>query len=130
MRNGMMLFTVFTAFVLAGTDLPGLTAQQSEFKTVTMIGCLAEEDDRWVLTNATEPIETGISPLTDSEKSVADAIAELGEGRFHLIGVAAWDMPAHKDHKAQVKGMLIEATPESRVNLSSLRHMSGTCPEG
>ena len=39
-------------------------------------------------------------------------------------------MPAHKDHKAQVKGMLIEATPESRVNLSSLRHMSGTCPEG
>ena len=81
MRNGMMLFTVFTAFVLAGTDLPGLTAQQSEFKTVTMIGCLAEEDDRWVLTNATEP--------SRDRDLAAHRLGEIGRRRDRRAGARA-----------------------------------------
>jgi hypothetical protein len=91
-------------------------------------GCLALEGDKWVLTHATDPVVTEISPLTPDEEAAADAIEKLGENRFHLIGIEAFDLPKHEGHKVQVKGLFIEASPESRVNITSVRHMASECP--
>lgn len=81
-----------------------------------------------MLIRATDAVVTEISPLTPVEEEAADALETPGDERYHLIGVEAFDLPDHRGHKVQVKGLLIEATPASRINITSLRHMDAECP--
>ncbi len=103
------------------------TSHYEPVGAVHTIGCLSREGGTWILTHAPEPVATEISPLTPEEEAAADAIEKLGENRFHLIGVEAFDLPKHEGHKVQVKGLLIEARPDSRVNITSVRHMAAEC---
>jgi len=81
-----------------------------------------------MLIHASDAVVTEISPLTPDEEEAADALETPGDNRYHLIGVEAFDLPDHKGHQVQVKGLLIEATPASRINVTSLRHMAAECP--
>ena len=51
-----------------------------------------------------------------------------GKGRFQLIGVSEFDLPAHKGHTVLVKGLLVKAAPVSRVNVTSVTMVATTCP--
>ena len=107
-----------------------VAASQEAVATVFTVGCLTQDGDEWYLTSSTEPIETEISPLTDAEKAAADAIEELGSRRYRLIGLSAFDLEPHQGHTVQVKGLLLEDTDESRINMTSIRHMAPSCPAG
>ncbi len=86
------------------------------------VGCLVqEEDDKWFLTDATEPV-----PAVDIDENL-DPTAK-GKARFHLIGTLdEFSAPKHLGHKVRIKGLLIEASPEPRINISSLKHVSPSC---
>ena len=51
-----------------------------------------------------------------------------GKNEFQLIGVADFNLPAHRDHTVVVKGLPIKATPVSRLNVTSVT-MSQSCPQ-
>ncbi len=126
--------TILVALVLVGAIATPSTAAESQAKSkksvdaVYAVGCLSEEDGKWMLIRATDAVVTEISPLTPIEEEAADALETPGDKRYHLIGVEAFNLPDHKGHKVQVKGLLIEATPASRINITSLRHMDAECP--
>ncbi len=86
------------------------------------VGCLVQEqDDKWFLTDATEPV-----PAVDIDENL-DPTAK-GEARFHLIGTLdEFSATKHRGHKVRIKGLPIKAAPESRINITSLKHISPTC---
>ena len=51
-----------------------------------------------------------------------------GKGRFQLIGISEFDLPAHKGHTVLVKGLFVRATPTSRLNVTSVTMLATTCP--
>ena len=125
--------TLLVALLLAGAIAAASTAADSQAKSeksvdaVYAVGCISEEDGKWMLIHASDAVVTEISPLTPEEAEAADALETPGDKRYHLIGVEAFHLPDHKGHKVQVKGLLIEATTVSRINITSLRHMDAEC---
>ena len=125
--------TLLAALVLAGAIATASSAAESQAKSkksvdaVYAVGCISEEDGKWMLIRATDAVVTEISPLTPDEEKAADALETPGDNRYHLIGVEAFELSDHKGHKVQIKGLLIEATPASRINITSLRHMDAEC---
>ena len=92
-----------------------------------IVGCLAEENGRWFLTNATDPITAAGLPGSKTDND-PPASTPLGKNRFTLIWtVQEFGVAKHKGHKVRVKGLVIKATPESRVNLTSLKMLASDC---
>ena len=106
-------------FVFAATSF----AQPKEpMKVMGSIGCLVQEEGQWYLTNATEPV------LAAEIDQNLDPTAS-GELRYHLIGTLdEFSAPKHMGHKVRVKGLIIEAEPEPNLNISSLKHVTPSCP--
>ena len=88
---------------------------------VAVTGCLAEQGTNWSLTNATDPV-----PSIANGPPAGEAIKgpTSGTASYRLIGVSEFDLPAHKGHTVLVKGLLIKATPVSRVNVTSVTMVS------
>lgn len=91
---------------------------------VAVTGCLAEQGTNWSLTNATDPV-----PSIANGPPAGEAIKgpTSGTASYRLIGVSEFDLPAHKGHTVLVKGLLIKATPVSRVNVTSVTMVSSAC---
>ena len=91
---------------------------------VAVTGCLAEQGTNWSLTNATDPV-----PSIANGPPAGEAIKgpTSGKASYRLIGVSEFDLPAHKGHTVLVKGLLIKATPVSRVNVTSVTMVSSAC---
>jgi hypothetical protein len=89
-------------------------------------GCLKESPPgTWTLVNASDPV------VSVANAPSAKELAELpkgGKNEFRLIGVAVFNLPAHRDHAVVVKGLQIKATPISRLNLTSVTMVAPTCP--
>ncbi|MGH9176146.1 MAG: hypothetical protein ACRD1H_17395 [Vicinamibacterales bacterium] len=94
--------------------------------TVAVVGCLKQvAPDEWKLTNASAPVVSTANAPSPKE------LAELptgGKGEYRLIGVAIFNLPAHRDHSVVVKGLLVKATPISRLNVTSVTMVSESCP--
>jgi len=140
---------VFVCGLTAST--PG---QQSTDKPkadlVTVVGCASRSADKaWILTNATEPKVIKAAATTRKEIEDARSLA-LGKNRFRLIGTADFGSPEdllsdptrslftakgsenvsgqlQNGHKIVVKGLLINAPTEKRINLTSVQGLSDTC---
>jgi hypothetical protein len=94
--------------------------QKSDIVTVT--GCLTPgPDDTWFLTNATDPTV----PVKGAPPS--ETAATAGKNRYRLIGLLEFNIPAHKGHTVTIKGLLIPADVR-RLNITSVQHVSPTCP--
>ena len=93
---------------------------------VEVVGCLTEgADSSWTLTNATDPVVAD-SPSTSADALEVAKAKPLGKQRYILLGVATnWDPASHKGHKMAVRGILIEDSNESRINVTSFQ-MAGT----
>ena len=94
--------------------------------TVAVGGCLKEgPTDTWTLANASEPVaSTANAP---SPKELAE-LPKTGSGEFRLIGGGIFNLPSHRNGSVVVKGLLIKATPVSRINVTSVTMVSETCP--
>ncbi|MBI4476635.1 MAG: hypothetical protein HY654_05645 [Acidobacteria bacterium] len=93
---------------------------------VVVVGCLGQEvDDTWVVSSAANPIELGSK--APSPPSDAEAAKLTGTSRYRLIGTSEFSLPGHKGHKVRVEGLLIQAKPMNRLNITSVRHIADTC---
>lgn len=117
------LAAVTTGAVRAQAPAPA-AAPTPKVPIVAVTGCLAEQGASWSLTNATDPV-----PSIANGPPAGEAIKgpTSGTAAYRLIGVSEFDLPAHKGHTVLVKGLLIKATPVSRVNVTSVTMVSASC---
>jgi hypothetical protein len=101
------------------------TPQKIDIVSVT--GCLKETGpNTWTLANATDPIPSSANapPAAEVPKTAPPA----GKNQFRLIGVLEFNLPQHRDHTVIMKGLLIKATPVSRLNITSVTTVVPSCP--
>ncbi|HTR26088.1 MAG TPA: hypothetical protein VMI10_19090 [Terriglobales bacterium] len=120
---------MFTPFIQYAVDGDGSGAQdeaapsaaQDALSVVEAVGCLERDaGDVWWLTRAGTPTVTKTQTTSSTEvKTAADR--PLGEQRDRLIGVAAFHPSATGGRKVAVKGVLIQAGGERRINVTSLQ---------
>jgi hypothetical protein len=118
--------TVGAVAALLGTTAAAQApaAAPAKVPVVGVIGCLVEQGTNWALTSATDPV-----PSIANGPPAGEAIKgpTRGPHEYRLIGVSEFDLPSHKGHTVLVKGLLIKATPVSRVNMTSVTMVSAAC---
>jgi len=101
------------------------TGASQKIAIVSVTGCLKEATpNNWTLVNATDPVPS--SANAPAAKDIP-AVAPSGTNEFRLIGVSEFNLPAYKDHAVILKGLLIKATPTSRLNITSVTGVSPSC---
>ena len=127
---------LFSGLLAATCVAPAVITAQAQpaqkVSVVSVTGCLAPgPGDTWLLTNATEPVAASRRPAAPSatapDSSAKPAPVTLGKNQFKLIGLLEMNVPAHKGHTVTVRGLLIPAANERRINLTSLQMVSETC---
>ena len=82
-----------------------------------------ENNEQWWLVSATEPVE-----ITEEVPPEPEVATVLGAGRLRLIGTLdEFGVSNHAGHKIRVKGILLKDDDETRLNLTSIRHMLPSC---
>ncbi len=138
------MFTPFVQYTMDSRDLaepPGVAQtppqsasfQQTERREhnvlgiVGTVGCLEQNSPgTWILTNASAPLVS----KTQSTSSLALKAAEgepLGTRRYQLLGASIFNPSLHQGQKMAVKGILIQDTRESRLNVTSLQMVTASC---
>jgi hypothetical protein len=104
----------------------GVSAQTPAEKVpiVAVAGCLTEQGNGWALTHASDP-EPSIANAPPAGQPYTGPTS--GTNSFALIGISEFNLPSHRGHTVLVKGLLIKAEPVSRLNVTSVTMVSGTC---
>ena len=112
-----------TLILLLGLAQAAPASNKVEIVSVT--GCLKEATpNNWTLTSATDP--TPSSANAPAAKDIPTT-APIGKNAFKLIGVSEFNLPAHRDHVVIIRGLLINATPMSRLNVTSVTTVAPAC---
>jgi hypothetical protein len=151
MRWRWLFTTLLAAACVAPPHVAAQTPPPQKVSVVTVTGCLTQgPGDTWLLTNATEPIPAPRRPAATSAPAASTATATAatttaatttttttttttkappvsGKNQFKLIGILELNVPSHKGHTVTVRGLLIPASPERRINLTSIQMVSDTC---
>lgn len=91
-------------------------------------GCLREQPaGTWRVTNATDPKPSNAAAPPPDERP---ALPVIGTQQFQLIGVSIFNLPSLKDQTVVLKGVLVPATPVSRLNVTSVVGLAPTCSPG
>lgn len=94
---------------------------------VEAVGCLSNGvNETWVLTNATAPVVSKAPTTTPSAVKEAGT-KPLGTHRYRLVGATPFGPEAHNHHKIVVKGVLVKAPNDDRINVTSLQMVGSTC---
>ena len=126
---------MFTPFIQFAVDSDGSTARDSAItsaaqdglKVVETVGCLERDGgDVWWLTRASDPV-VSTAQTTSAKEVKAAAVTQLGNLRDRLLGVEVFRPAAEKGEKVAVKGVLIQAGNESRINVTSLQPTGAGC---
>jgi hypothetical protein len=102
------------------------TPAPQKIEIVSVTGCLKEATpNNWTLANATDPVPSSANapPAAEVPKT-----PPAGKNQFRLIGVSEFNLPQHRNHTVIIKGLLIKATPVSRVNITSVAMVAASCP--
>jgi hypothetical protein len=117
--------TLFFVLALAGAQAAPSSEKTQKIEIVSASGCLREAtSNNWTLANATDPVPSIANAPAAKE---VPAVAPSGKNEFKLIGVSEFNLPAFKEHAVIVKGLLIKATPTSRLNMTSITNVSPSC---
>ena len=94
---------------------------------VSVVGCLREQGASWMLVAATDPV-----PSVANQAQGADIpkAPPAGTNSFRLIGVGEFNLPQHRDRTLVIRGLLIKASPVSRINVTSAVEAVATCAPG
>jgi hypothetical protein len=99
---------------------------QAKVDIVSVTGCLKEATgNSWTLTNATDPVPSSANAPPAAE--IPKTAAPPGKNQFRLIGVSEFNLPQHRDQTVIIKGLLIKATPVSRLNITSVTMVAASC---
>ena len=111
--------------VYCGTSGRHGSGTASEGHLVMVAGCIREQPDKgWRVVNATEPKPSNAVAPPASELPTPPVV---GTKQFQLIGVSVFDLPRYKDQTVVLKGVLVPATPLSRLNVTSIVGVAPTC---
>ncbi len=104
------------------------TSQQHEyFEIAEAVGCLQRDTaEKWMLTRASEPVVSDTQSTSSVTLEAAKA-QPLGSRRYQLLGVGAFGPSSHLGQKVAVKGILIEDSKASRLNVTSLQTVLAEC---
>jgi hypothetical protein len=95
---------------------------------VMVSGCLKEQPaGTWRVVNALEPKPSNAVAPPASE---LPAMPVVGTREFQLIGVSIFDLPSYRNQTVVVKGLLIPASPVSRLNMTSIVRVAPSCAPG
>jgi hypothetical protein len=121
-----MVGALSLALCVAATSGIRLAGQAPTEKVpiVAVAGCLDQQGDKWLLTNATEP-EPSVANGPSAGQPYKGPTS--GKNAFLLIGVSEYDLPSHKGHTVLIKALYIRAEPVSRLNITSVTMLSPTC---
>lgn len=117
--------TLLLLLVLQSPRQSSGQASSKKVEIVSVTGCLREAaPNTWTLSSATDPVPSHANAPAPKE---IPATPPAGTNAFRLIGVSEFNLPAHRDHTVVIKGLLIAATPMSRVNMTSVTDVSPAC---
>ncbi|HVZ20029.1 MAG TPA: cytochrome c [Vicinamibacterales bacterium] len=95
------------------------------FRMVRVVGCLAQVDNAWVLTNTGEPALTNEQPPTSA--ALQDAAGQpLGTHVFRLVSVSTFHPADHAGQKMEARGLIYRAPDKSLINVTSLDAVGGS----
>jgi hypothetical protein len=100
----------------------------NKVEIVSVTGCLRERGaGNWMLVAATDPVPSiaNQAPAAELPKT-----PPAGKNSFRLIGVGEFNLPQHRDRTMVIRGLLIKATPVSRINVTSSVEAVATCVAG
>jgi hypothetical protein len=97
-----------------------------------VVGCVAAEGSKWVLTNASPPIvvlATDGKTMNGSNVTVDRAREEpQGKEKYRLINMLTeFGVPEHKGQRALVKGLVLGSGNDRRINIVSFEPVAPTC---
>jgi mono/diheme cytochrome c family protein len=122
---------MFTPFVQLSVDsaIPGTaTLTTPPLEVGEVVGCLkSEPQGGWVLSNGSDD-KVSDSQATTSLALKAAAQEPLGNHQYELLGSAAFHPADHKGEKIAVKGVLVENSNRTGINVTSLQKIAGGCP--
>lgn len=134
MKRATIAGGVFAMLCAMAASLPAQSAQpkarpeqKAVLDMVQVVGCLTEgPTSTWTLTDATAPTVTEAASTTTAAVKLAES-TPLGTMKYRLLGVSELGPERHKGHKVVVKGLLIKAPNDNRINGTSLQMLSATC---
>jgi hypothetical protein len=104
------------------------TSHQREYLEIAeAVGCLERDiTEKWMLTRASEPVVSGTQSTSSATLEATKAKA-LGSRRYQLLGAGVFGPSTHLGEKIAVKGILIEDSKASRLNVTSLQTVATKC---
>lgn len=118
---------MFTPFVQYAIDSENSPSPEKALSVAEVVGCLEQgPSNTWTLTHASEPVVSRTQTASaDAVKAAADR--PLGHLQNLLLGVDAFRPLGESGKKVDVKGVLIKAGTESRINVTSLQMAGSGC---
>ena len=125
-RGRVTVAIILVLVSLLGSEISAAAQSgKPEVDIVSTAGCLRETTpDAWTLTKATDPLPSSANAPLPKE---LPAMPVFGKNTFQLIGVSIFNLPGHRDHTVVVKGLLVKASPVSRINITSVTMVSAAC---
>ena len=100
-------------------------APANKVEIVSVTGCLREQGaNNWMVVAATDPVPSiaNQAPAAEIPKT-----PPAGRNAFKLIGVGEFSLPTLRDRTVVVRGLFVQATPASRINMTSIVEAVATC---
>lgn len=100
----------------------------NKVEIVSVTGCLREQGaGNWMLVAATDPVPSAANqaPAADLPKT-----PPAGKHSFRLLGVGEFNLSQHRDRTMVIRGLLIKASPVSRINMTSSAEALASCVAG
>ena len=120
----MRRFGAAVAIAMSGMAVDAQESTQ-RVDVVRVTGCLRRAAaDTWTLSGATDPVVI----TRENAATPPAAVTAAGTNEFKLIGIEEFDLASRKDRLVSVKGLLIKATPGSRLNVTSVTTVADSCP--
>lgn len=100
----------------------------NKVEIVSVTGCLREQSPgQWMLVAATDPVP---SPANQAPVAELPKTPPAGKNSFRLLGVGEFSLGQHRDRTMVIRGLLIKASPVSRINMTSSVEAVATCVAG
>jgi mono/diheme cytochrome c family protein len=104
----------------------GALASLPNFTVVQVIGCLSKTPGHgWELTRGSKPAKAPQSTTAGAAAAATDK--PLGDERFTLSSVNAFNPEAHTGHKVEARGLIYAAPGDQRLDLTSMQTLGPSC---
>ncbi len=120
----MSLYSILVLSLALGAQAPAT----NKVEIVSVTGCLREQSPgQWMLVAATDPVPSAANqaPVAELPKTPPP-----GKNSFRLLGVGEFSLGQHRDRTMVIRGLLIKASPVSRINMTSSVEAAATCVAG